>query len=131
MIKHTMQIAGLVLVATLAHTVSAGQQPPPTRPQPQILSVAVDLAQQLIVIVGRDLDSASPSVKLGGQALGVKTLSTGQRVVDLPAGVPSATYLLTIGDERDPTKSNSFNIEIFVTAQLQQIVVNVILKDNI
>jgi hypothetical protein len=111
MIKHTMQIAGLVLVATLAQTVSAGQQPR-ARPQPKILSVAVDPAQQLITIVGRDLDSVSPSVKLGGQALGVKSLSTGQVVIDLPSGVPPATYLLTIGDERDPMKSDSFNIEI-------------------
>ncbi len=112
MIKYTLQIAGLVLVATLAQIVSAGQQPPPTRPQPKILSVVVDPAQQLIIIVGRNLDNASPSVKLGGRVLGVKNLSTGQMVVDLPTGVPPATYLLTIGDERDPMKSDSFNIEI-------------------
>jgi hypothetical protein len=112
MIKHTMQIAGLILVATLAQIVSAGQQPPPARPQPKILSVAVDPAQQLIIIVGKDLDNASPSVKLGGRAFGVKSLSTGQMVVDLPTGVPPATYRLTIGDERDPMRSNSFNVEI-------------------
>ena len=109
--KPTLRIPGALLLATLAPMASAVQLAP-VIPDPVILSGVVHSSQHLIIISGWNFGSTRPTVKLGGQSLTLKSFSPGQIVADLPADIYPATYLLTIGDERDPGKSDSFALHM-------------------
>ncbi|MGH8575745.1 MAG: hypothetical protein ACREXJ_02270 [Gammaproteobacteria bacterium] len=81
-------------------------------PVPMILSAEVDAVQYRLIISGTNFGSAPPLVMLGGQALAVSGSSSNRVVVDLPADLRPASYLLTIRNKRDHSKADSFNLQI-------------------
>ena len=109
MLKQTIGISTAVLLATLGQNAGAIG---PLTPVPMILSAEVDVVQYHLIISGTNFGSTPPLVKLGGQALAVSGSSPNRVVVDLPADLRPASYLLTISNKRDPNKADSFNLQI-------------------
>jgi hypothetical protein len=108
MLKQTLGISTAVLLATFGQSADALG---PMIPAPVILSAEVDAVQYHLVISGTNFGSTPPLVKLGGQAL-VVSGSSPNRVVDLPADLRPASYLLTISNKWDHSKADSFNLQI-------------------
>jgi hypothetical protein len=109
MLKQTIGISTAVLLATFGQSADALG---PMIPAPVILSVEVDAMQHRLIISGTNFGSTPPLVKLGGQALAVSGSSPNRVVVDLPAELRPASYLLTISNKRDHSKADSFNLQI-------------------
>ena len=109
MLKQTIGISTAVLLATFGQNAGAIG---PLTPTPLILSAEVDAMQYRLIISGTNFGSTPPLVKLGGQTLAVSGSSTNRVVVDLPADLRPASYLLTISNKRDHSKADSFNLQI-------------------
>lgn len=86
-LRHTLHIAGGLLVTTFGQTAGAFQQVP-SPPEPVILTVAVDPTENSLVLRGKDFGSTLPTVYLGGKALPVKSFSSNQVVTALPSALP-------------------------------------------
>ncbi|MGH6636126.1 MAG: IPT/TIG domain-containing protein [Gammaproteobacteria bacterium] len=91
---HTLTIPAIFALAMIGPSLNAAQLTPKP-PKPVILSVVQDPQNQL-VISGENFGSASPLVRLGDEPVDVTRFAPKQIVVDLPTGIPAATYLLTV-----------------------------------
>lgn len=82
---------------------------------PMILSVATDFKQQTLIISGQYFGASMPTVRLANAVLTVKTASTDRIVASLPAGLPPATYRLTVTaqDGRRAVTSEVFHAALF------------------
>ncbi|MGC1951150.1 MAG: IPT/TIG domain-containing protein [Gammaproteobacteria bacterium] len=109
--KHTLHIAGGLLVTAFGQTVGAFQQAP-SPPPPVILTVAMDPTENFLVLRGKDFGSTLPTVYLGGEALPVKSFSSSQVVAALPAALPSAFYRLSLVNGTVRSKADDLTVEI-------------------
>jgi hypothetical protein len=114
MLKQTIGISTAVLLVIFGQNAGAIG---PLTPTPMILSAEVDTVQYHLIISGTNFGSTPPLIKLGGQTLAVSGSSPNRLVVDLPADLRPASYLLTISNKRDHSKADSFNLQIPATRQ--------------
>ncbi|MCI0668471.1 MAG: IPT/TIG domain-containing protein [Methylococcaceae bacterium] len=93
--KSIVVLAALVPVGNAA-AVRTGR--PMVQP-PVIVSTAVDIHENGMVITGHHFGPSAPTVRLGDQILSVKSHTENQAVVGLPPEIEPATYRLTVTTE--------------------------------
>lgn len=99
-------IAGL----TVCGVVTAGGRGSSIPPSPMIVKVSVDTQGKTLIISGRNFGTTAPTVMLADRALDVKRFSENEVVANLPNGLATATYgvsVTTSGNNR--ASSNLFS----------------------
>ena len=98
MTKHSIRFAILSVSLALAYTAQAaggrGGTVPPTAPA--VTSASIEQGQRLLTIKGRSFGTEKPSVLLGDTALRVQQNTDNQILAELPAGMKTASYRLTV-----------------------------------
>ena len=103
--KTFLLIAGLT-VCGVATAGGRGFSTPP----PMIVKTSVDTQGKMLIITGRNFGTTAPTVMLADQALEVKRFSENEIVANLPHGLATATYgvsVTTSGNNR--ASSNLFS----------------------
>ena len=104
--KTFLLIAGLAACGIATAGGRGFSAPPP----PMIVKTAVDAQEKVLIITGRNFGTTLPTVMLADQALVVKRFSEHEVVANLPRGLATATYgvsVTTSGNSR--ASSNLFS----------------------
>ena len=65
-------------------------------PQPMIVKTSVDTQGKTLIITGRNFGTTAPTVMLADQALDVKRFSDNEVVANLPHGLATASYGVSV-----------------------------------
>lgn len=117
MLKSIAKAALIIIGLTSAVYAAGGGRGGPRPVPPVIVSVSVDLKENLLVIAGHHFGRTAPTVTLANRVLKVNSSSESTLVAELPTGLAPATYSLTVttnGPHR--LSSGLFSAAIFALA---------------
>lgn len=97
-------IAGL----TVCGVVTAGGGGSHVQPPPMIVKISVDQQSKTLTITGRNFGTTAPAVRLADQPLAVKRFSENEIVANLPHGLATATYGISVTTSGNNRASSNF-----------------------